>query len=289
MFWFYPALATAFVAAFDAAAQKRLLSQLPTKVMTAYPSFYSWPIFAAGALYALTTPFPGRDFWVAVLALAPVNLTAYVLAMYSLKTSPISLTLPLQSFTPPATLLIEYWILDVVPHVSAYPGVLLVALGSWVLYLEGLDRKSLIKPFRAILSDRGALAMLGASVLFGLTSVLCRKLILEASVWHATFTFTLVQNTLFLGILFLLGVRLRDVTAMPGRGAAAGLFYACHITLHFFAQSLTTTGVMIAVKRLNGLFGVILGGAAFQESNIRTRLVGAALMSAGAAVIALWR
>lgn len=45
---------------------------------------------------------------------------------------------------------------------------------------------------------------------------------------------------------------------------------------------------MIAIKRLNGLFGVLFGWLFFHEDNIRSRLAGALLMSAGAALIVLF-
>lgn len=71
-------------------------------------------------------------------------------------------------------------------------------------------------------------------------------------------------------------------------GAAMGLIHFAHIAVNASAIVLTKAAYMLAIKRLDGLFGVILGRAAFQEEDFPARLAGAGLMAAGVAVIAVF-
>ncbi|MCK4555658.1 MAG: hypothetical protein KAT83_03550 [Candidatus Aenigmarchaeota archaeon] len=53
-------------------------------------------------------------------------------------------------------------------------------------------------------------------------------------------------------------------------------------------RTLTLAAYVIAVKRTNTLFSVVFGAIFFKEKNIRGRLLGAALMVLGVAIISLF-
>jgi drug/metabolite transporter (DMT)-like permease len=69
--------------------------------------------------------------------------------------------------------------------------------------------------------------------------------------------------------------------------ALAGATHVGTLLTQMLALQLTLVSYVIAIKRAGMLLSVVLGAVFFGERNLRRRLLGAALMSAGVALVLL--
>ena len=271
MFWMFPALLAALLAALDAALLRRFAGDLPPARMVAYPVFWSMPPFLA-LLAARGLPDLPPSFWTATLAAVPVNMAGHLLTAWAVRLSPVSRTVPYLCFSPAFVVLNEYLLLGVTPRPAGVAGVLLVVAGSWVLNADGIGGGGngaaaginaslwarVLRPFRTLAAERGSLIMLGVALLWSLGSVLNRQMVLHAPPAVAGGVFFAIYGPVMLAALMLFGgVRPRMLFDRPLRGMTMGavLFLASYV--HFAAMSLTTAANMIAVKRLDGVFAVL--------------------------------
>jgi drug/metabolite transporter (DMT)-like permease len=280
MLWFTLSLLTAFFSATEAAFAKRWFGERDALTMTAYVLAYSSPLMLLPLLLAPAAPDP--EFWITFFIVLPFNLAGTLLYLSAINLSPLSLTMPYLSVTPLGTLLAGMFFLGEFPDVWGLLGVLSVVGGGFVLNIEEKSAFSFLAPFKAIARERGSLYMLAAALIFGLTSALGKRMILQSSPAFACSVFTLAHNLILLALIF--GSRKVKPSALlerPGKGALVGLFVFLHLAFHYWAVSLVAAAYMMSIKRLNGLFAVLYGRILFNEDNFRNRLLGAALMSVG--------
>ena len=287
MLWFFLSLLTAFFSATEAALIKRFLGDMTPWEVAGFPAVFSIPWFAA-ALVLLPAPSLGPDFWQTVVLLLPINALAYLLHMWAIQASPLSLTIPFMSFTPAFVIGTGFLFLGELPNTWGVVGILGVVAGGYVLNLGG-ESKGVWGPFRAVVRERGSLLILIAAGIWGVAAVMGKQMALQSSPIYAISVFFLIHNMLFAaGLVLFRKVRLRVFLTRPKEGAIVGTALFVHALCHFTAVVLVATAYMIAIKRLNGLFAVMYGGLLFKEENMRWRLAGALLMGAGAAVMALF-
>jgi drug/metabolite transporter (DMT)-like permease len=288
MDWFGPALLTALFSATEIALIKRFAGDRTPLEMIAFPLAYSLPFFLL-LLPLLPAPDLHPEFWSAALLLLPFNLLGMTLSYWAVRVSPLSLTMPLLAFTPLIIIMTGLLILGEIPNRWGLVGIGSVVVGSYVINLRSGGGLSFFAPFRAMVRERGPLLMLLAATVYGFTGVWGKKLILLSSPLHAGTYFFLLQNSTFT-LAFLLASRGRPgaLFQRPGAGVLIGAVFFAHILFHFMAISMTQASYMIAIKRLNGLFGVLYGGMLFKEKDMGRRLTGALLMAVGAGLIVLW-
>lgn len=287
MLWFHLSLLTALLSATESALAKRFFSDMDPWAMSAYPLAYSLPVFL-GLL--LLRGFSGVEpgFWASLALLLPMNMAGYLLHMRAIQVSPLSLTMPFLSLTPVFAILTGHLMLGETPSWGGALGIVAATAGGYVLHMRK-GQGSFWAPIASIRRERGSLYMLIAACIYGLSTVLGKKTVLQSDPLFAVSATFAVQSILLLGGMALAGrLRLRDLGRRPGRGlAVAGLLLA-HLLCHYQALALTQTAYMLSVKRLNGLFGTLWGWALFREKNMGFRLAGAGLLAAGAALLAFW-
>ncbi len=99
MQWFFLSLITAIsVAVRDVSVKALFEDQHPLEIV-ALELFWSLPLLVAGCLFV---PVPHLDsaFWWAFILSIPLNLVAYILYLYAIKLSPLTLSVPFLAFTP---------------------------------------------------------------------------------------------------------------------------------------------------------------------------------------------
>jgi drug/metabolite transporter (DMT)-like permease len=237
---------------------------------------------------------PGEGFWTALLISGGINAIATPLIVVALQRSDLSLVAPLTSLTPLFMLLTGAIVLGERPGPWGALGVGTIVIGAWFLALPA-RRQSALDPFRALLRDPGARAMLLVAFLYSISATY-DKVGTQASsplFWAAAINLvvTLVLGTLVLGAR----LRTRDRPQAPTADAVsalpiillAGLLAAIMAAAQMTALLLTLAAYVIAVKRISTLFGVLLGHSVFHERHVRQRLVGALVMLAGFALLVL--
>ncbi|AMK11557.1 DMT family transporter [Pseudodesulfovibrio indicus] len=287
MTWFLLSVGAAFFMASNSAFIKRFFSDLSAWEMSLIPYFYGLPFFLA-ALPVIDIPPIGPGFLPHLAWVLPLLMVAIILYYRAIRLSPLSLTLPFLSFTPVFVLLTGGLILD--EHLSALgvTGMLLVVAGGYVLNLDSA-KYGLLGPIRAVWHEPGSAIMLAVAVLFGLTSVGGKVIILESSPLFAALVIFSLYGLVLTLILILTGkASLKNLTRRPLLGLVAGLIVFAEAACHNLAMNLTAAAYMITIKRTAGLLSVLYGWLLFKETGIRYRLLGTAIMTAGAAIIALW-
>jgi len=286
LLWFILAFATAFCVATGDALTKKFFGHFSPYEMAIAVSLYSLP-FLLITFPLITIPKLDNVFWRSVLILVPVDIFALYLYMKALKLSPLSLSIPFLSFTPVFMILTGFLVLNESPNVWGVCGISFVVAGSYVLYGSKI-KHGYFAPFRAIRKESGSWLMLVVALLYSILAVLGKKAIQHSSPIFFGFFFLTSVNVIILFLFPLLSkINWNALFKMPGKGICVGVTLYLHILLHVFAISMVEAVYMISVKRMSILFAVIYGWLLFKETDIKSRILGAALMFLGIIVITL--
>jgi drug/metabolite transporter (DMT)-like permease len=285
--WFVLSLGAAFFMASNSALMKRFFSDLTPWEMSLIPYFYALPLMILAVPFVGFPPI-GPRFLPALAWVLPLLMVGIVLHYRAIRMSPLSLTLPFLSFTPVFVLFTGGLILDETLTPQGIVGMLLVVLGGYVLNLDAA-RYGFLGPIKAIWKEPGSALMLVVAFLYGLTSVGGKVMILDSSPMFTALTVFLLYSLILTAILLKTGkATLKNLTRNPKLGALTGLIVFAEMICHNMAMNMVAAAYMITIKRTAGIFSVIYGWLLFHETGIRYRLLGTAIMTAGAAVIALW-
>lgn len=284
--WALLSLLSAFSVATVDALSKKGLERSPEWLIIWIRFLFALPFLVLGLAFVPLPPLD-RTFWLTVLGLLPLEITATVFYIKALKRSPLSLAVPLLALTPVFLLLTGFLFLGEVPTPRGLSGILLVAAGIYVLQVHE-KAHGVWAPFLAIAKDRGCQFMMIVAFLYSLTSALGKVAILHSSPFFFGVSYYLLLGLVFTPLTFLYHPRPWREAISPGRFPIfllIGLFQTLMILSHALAITLTQVAYMIAVKRLSLLFSVGYGYFLFGEKHIRQRLAGGVLMLAGAALI----
>lgn len=242
---------------------------------------------------AVSQPLPELPaaFWTWIAVLVPLELAAMLLYMQAIRDHPLALTLPYLSFTPVLVTLTGWLILGETVNPTGLIGILLVVFGSWLLNLpeDGRMRwRESLRPFAAIVRNRGSRLMLVVAVIYAVTSAGGKAAMqwlqpIQFGAWYFVF--------IGAGALALVGLSrpgdFRILARRPGTGLLAAGLMAVMVLTHFLALAEVETAYMIAVKRTSMLFGMLFGVLWFGETHARRHLSAGVIMVAGVALIVL--
>lgn len=283
--WFSLCLATAvFVGTTDALIKTALKTQSPTAVALGR---YVWSsLFLLPFVFAGSAPSDPRAFWTATIVALPIEVAAALMYQHALHRSPLSLTVPYLAFTPVFLLLTGWIMLGERPTVPGILGVALVTAGALALQRRpapGRSWASWIIP-----SDRGSLLILCVALLYSFTSALTKRAVLAGSPLSFPGIYFGLLSVCLVPFQFRAPGWARSLVSRPALFAAVGILEAITLLLQFEAYLHVEVAYVISIKRLSPLVAVFYGRLFFHERASPARLVGAALMVGGAAVIALF-
>jgi drug/metabolite transporter (DMT)-like permease len=278
-------LASACWATLDA-LRKRLAEPLGPLVLVWWLSLGQVLFF--GGWYALDgLVLPAPAYWVPGVAVMLANLAASLLFVAAVRVSPLSLTIPMLSFTPVLTTIFGALVLGEWLGWRQSLGVAAVVVGALVLQ-AGAVPGGPVAWVRSLLGEKGALWMLGVAGLWSLTGVLDKVALDHVSVpGHGTW------QTAGIGLCLtgVLGVRGRLGELARARGHAGWVLGAVAascgaIALQYLAFLAWIVSLVEAVKRAVGLTASVINGRVFFGEPLGLgKAVGIALMAAG--VVAL--
>lgn len=301
MSWVILALLAALATATRDAAAKRATARLdPVSVALGIAAV---PAIALGSLVIARGVGEIRPgFSTALLVSGGINAVATPLIVWALERSDLSLVSPLTSLTPLFMIATGALVLGEYPTLIGGTGVAVIVAGAYLL--NASDRHvSALEPFRALLRDPGARAMLLVAVLYSISATFDKVGVQASSplLWAAAIQAFVVAA---LGPLVMWrGIENRRPgaegagMAVPfGRGKAvaswrpvalAGAVISVGMVAQNAALTLTLAAYVIAVKRTSTLFGVFLGRSLFGEERTGERLFGAAVMLVGFLLVTL--
>ncbi len=285
--WLPLALGSALAVALADLSLKRFFGDCSPYTMALVRWLFPLPFLAALGI-SLAWPAVDATFWLAVAAALPLELLAALAYMKALKICHLSLCLPLLAFTPVFLILTGWLVLGETLNVSGLAGIALVAGGSYSLGL-GTERAAWWEPLAALAREPGARLMLLVAAIYSLTAALGKLAILHSEpAFFGVFYPAVVGGCLLAGYPFSRTPQVSALTARWTFGLLVGLAVAAEIICHVFGMSLAPAAYLIAVKRLSILFSVILGAWVLGERPFLPRLLAAALMVTGVALI-VWQ
>jgi uncharacterized membrane protein len=211
-------------------------------------------------------------YWWGVLA-SVISMPAWsLLYIYAIKTSPLSVTVPMLAFNPVIVALLSIVFDHRLPSVIGWLGIILICSGLYLLRLE----KGVLRV------DKGALAMLGVALVWALGAHINKILITASSPIFTAFTVTCI-GSITLGIIAWLKGRMRVASVkdhlkhltLPGMFQGLGEFTLMQ------AQDVGYTPYVISIKRMSMLFSSISGMVFFGESLSKNKAMGIVLMFIG--------
>ena len=286
MLWVLYALLSALSFATADAFTKKASDDLDNYVLILSRFLYGAP-FVLLLLLFIPMPEIEAGFWLALIALLPFEIFAWVLYIKAIKSSQISLVLPFLSFTPAFLVIISFLMLGEIPSLMGLFGIALVVAGAYVLNLKNLNG-NLFEPFKSILREKGALYMLIVSFLFSITSSLSKILVQKSSPLFSSAAYLAAMALSFSAISFFASRKNIGQLKTGFKGLLpVGIFYALMVIFHNLAITLTIVPYMMSIKRTSSIFSVLYGHFWFKDENIRMRGFGALIMLIGAVLIIL--
>jgi drug/metabolite transporter (DMT)-like permease len=305
MLWILLALLGAITNAGYFIIIKRYITKLDPNILTGI-GFTCGGIllFAVSAIRGF--PAIGQNFYSAVLVTVILNIIGLSLIFKSLSSSDLSLSIPMLSFTPVILAGTSYILLNEIPSLSGFAGICIIVSGSYVLNISPED-EHFLDPVRSMLRNRGSWYMLIVALLFAVSINFDKIAMLNSDPF-----FGMALTVLAIGVAFVLisvyslisvrnmsllkpDERSERVPLMPvflqteytGLAIIVGTFVAIEAASINIAYTLQIVPYVISIKRLSIIFVVLYGTLVFSEDEIRKRLMGAALMVAGAIIILL--
>lgn len=210
--------------------------------------------------------------------------------LQALRCSPMSITVPLLSFTPVLATLLAWLLRHQIPTPNQGLGALLVLAGAMVLGLKSAQWPG----FRAFLKDPGVRYMSGAAVVWSITAIL-NQMALErgANAWYAPFL-SLSVGLLMAAIMLVrrqgqvLRQSLGTLARLPGLTALALLLGAAALAVELEALHLAPVGFIEVIKRGLGMSGAIVFGRIFFREPVQfPKIAAVLLMTAGVALVVM--
>lgn len=286
MVWFFLALTAAFSIAARDVSIKTYKDLAPPEIAI-LELFWASPYFVLGCFLVETPPLDQTFWWTFMLSI-PINILAYVLYLYAIKLSPISLSVPFLAFTPAFMILTGFFILAETINIWGGLGIGLIVLGGYILHFKK-NQANFFAPFAAFLHEKGSWYMFIVAILFSFAAVIGKQAILHSSPLFFSYSFFLVFNiTVLSGLLLVRKNDWRKILHNTPRGMWLGSLLMIHISFHGLAIAISTAVYMVAVKRSSILFSVLLSWLILKEADIRYRGFGTLLMFTGMLLITLF-
>jgi len=288
MSWFIYAFVCAIsLATADALSKKVLDDNTDPYIVAWVRTGYATP-FIAVIIPFIDIPTLDGVFYIAMFLSIPLDIIALLLYMKAIKVSPLSLTLPFLSLTPVFLIGTSYVILGEKPDKSGFIGIILVVIGSYLLNVHTISR-GVFEPFKAIAKEQGSVLMIVVAFVFSI-GVCFGKIAVQHSnpAFFSVIYIFLLSLFLFIIVSFKSKQFLSKSISRPVPFVFIGMLIAIMIVTHLKAISLIEVSYMISVKRLSILIGVIYGVMFFNETNIKERFLGAAVMVLGIIMISVF-
>ena len=244
---------------------------------------YSLPILWLFTIYEGIPQIDDRIILVYILG-PPLELLAMILYMKSLRISPLSLTVPFQSFTPAFLLLTSYLMLRETPGLYGVGGVLVIVAGAYTLNLSS-SKEGFLTPFKMIYKEKGSFLMLIVAFIFSLTANFGKMGVVYSSPIFFGATYFSIITIFLLPIVLYKNNNIRNL--FRKEFVLIGMTSSFMVAFHVLAVKLIYVSYMISIKRSSILFSIIAGAFLLKEKNIKEKLIGGILMIIGIIIITL--
>lgn len=289
MIWFLIALSSAFLSAFAAILQKKVLFNLGALefsfILSIANLLFSIPFFFFIDYQSVNT------LNISVLFIKSIiGVGAFFCVMLSLKNLDISNALPLLALTPGFVAVFAFLLLGESLKLIEVIGLIFLISGTFIL--ESKNFKNLFLPFSVFLKSKYHRVILLALLLFTVSSIMDKFLLIRLNL--SPISITAFQH-LFFAILFyatyvLFGNKEVNASSLVKKQNLGWIALISIITIGYrftqiVAVSLASVALVLAVKRTSVFWATIIGGKIFKDKDLLKRSIAAILILIGAIMI----
>ena len=288
MQWYYLALISALFSASAAIMEKKTLFKERalefSAVLAIFNVLLSIPFISQIDFSALPIPALAVLFGKSIL-----GMTAFLFIMHGIKNLEISGALPILVLTPGFVAFFAFLLLKETLSMGQVGGLVLLLVGTYVLQMA--HEKDLLAPFKIFGKSKGHRYLLGALIIFTITSILDKWLLRDFKL--PPYTMLTFQH-LFLGINFFILTLIRRKSAVSlvktfKNSWKPILLISAFTIIYRLTQILAvksgSVALVLALKRVSVFFAVVIGGQLFKEHFLRRKTIATLIMLAGAALV----
>ncbi len=270
-------------------ARKRLTQKVLPTMLTVWLPLTQVPLLCAWAASAGPLAIPRASFLPMACSIV-LNVGGLLAFMQAMRLSPMSLTIPLLSFTPVGTTLIGWLLRNQTPTQPQLGGVALVVAGAFTLGMKSGQWPGL----RAYVRDPGVRRMTIAAVIWSLTAVI-DQVALERGAGYGYAPAITAGVGLLLGLILLLrgkGADLRAAGAVlfrhPGLLATAAIIGSVALAVQLESLRIAPVGFIETVKRGIGMTGaIVFGRLVFKEPLGAPKIIAVILLTLGVGLVVM--
>ena len=272
-------------------------SELSTKFfindeLNEYVAGFGYRFFALPVLCILTfivgIPEVNIRFWMALAINVPLNVLATVLYMKALKHSDISIVSPIKAISPMLLLITSPIMIGEYASPVGAIGVIVVTSGVYTLKISSASKKDMLNPFKKIFEQKGAQYAFMVMVIYSISSNIDKIGVSNSS---AIFWTLSVHICISLGLLALVQIKVDDgfsqINANWKKLLPIGTLSGIAVAAQMIAITYTLVVYVIALKRTALLWNIIGGTVLLDETNLKERLTGGALIVVGIIIISI--
>ena len=218
-----------------------------------------------------------------------LGMCSFLFIMYGIKNLEISGALPILVLTPGLVAFFAFILLDESLSTWQIVGLILLLVGTYILQL--VHKKDLLEPFKIFVKSRGHRFLLGALIIFTITSLLDKWLLRDFKL--PPYTMLTFQH-LFLGInfFFLTLIRRKSTSTIlhTMKNSWKPILLVSAFTIVYrltqiFAVKSGSVALVLALKRTSVFFAVVIGGQIFKEHYLLRKSIATIIMLVGAAMV----
>jgi len=285
--WIILAFLTAFFTSLTDVFGKKIIDKVDVYIISWGVVFFSLPFLYA---FLVLQGFPslGPSFGAALAVSTVILVFALVLYFKAIKSSDLSITMPMLAFTPLLLLVTSPLILGEVPGLFGVIGILLIVGGSYVLHFQ-YRHEGYLGPLKQLIRVPGPRYMLMVALMFSIGANIDKIGVVNSSplMW-----ITMLYTGVAVALTFIMANRTRDLKSkIRSVWLVLGIMGFCNaVALVFQMTAITMTLVpyLIAVKRTSVVMSSLFGFLLFKERGVRERLIGALLMILGVFMISFY-
>lgn len=283
MIWLIPALLNPVSESFRSLFIKKASAQVDPLLISWSNNLIPFLLFPV-SLFFIELKF-NTQFWIGFIGSGIIQIINTVLYMRAISKGEISTVMPMLSFTPLVLLFTAPILVGEFPSLLGLGGVVLVVVGSYLLNID-LKNMSVLEPLRAIIRNKGTRLMLIVATLWGISGAFDKMALNNSSVFQYI---TFLNIVVFISTTIMV-ISQKKFNLAKIREAKTNLFMVsflttCSYILHFAAISMTLVAYVVSLKRLTGMFSVLIGSYFLKEPKMKQRLIGATVMFIGVLLI----
>jgi len=263
-------------------------NSLDKYVFSWWMKLFEFLIYLPIGLYLLSVSKISSVGWLIAVVSGLVHTVYWILLSASYTYGDLSIVYPISRSAPITVAVFAVLFLGENLSISGVAGILTVMLGVYILSIDSLQLKRLVRPFSSLRNRGVVFALLTA------LSVTAYTLVDKsgAQYFHPIlFVWTEKWISIIPFTLLIASSKRRHVPAEWKRNklsiVAAGFLSPLSYAMIVFAMQMVQVSYIVSIRQVSVVFGVILGGTLLREENIRVRLLSSVLIFTGLFLIGI--